>query len=66
MCVGSKATEPEGQYKIDPNDTDRFVDWLAERVNESPASHLLIIPGIWEILSEEYNNEWLEHCWNGE
>ena len=39
---------------------ERFTELLAEIIDESPASHLLSIAGIYEILAEEYNNEILE------
>ena len=39
---------------------DEFGRYLVDIVNENPASDLFTIPGIWEILSEEYNNEILD------
>ena len=37
-----------------------FIEKLSEIINEQPASNLLIIPGIYEILSEHFNNDVLE------
>ena len=36
---------------------DEFGRYLSDIIDESPASHLLSIPGIYEILAEEFNNE---------
>ena len=40
---------------------DRFDEILVTLVNQSPASYLLSIPGVYELVAEEYNNEVLEH-----
>jgi hypothetical protein len=41
---------------------------LGEILDGEPASNLLSIPGIWEILSEHYSNEIIEKLaeWDGE
>ena len=39
---------------------EKFDELLAEIMNESPASHLLDIPGVYEAVSEHFNNEVLE------
>ena len=39
---------------------DLFVNTLISIINESPAGNLLAIPGIYEILAEEFNNEILD------
>lgn len=36
---------------------DEFGRYLSDIIDESPASHLLLIPGVYEILAEEFNNE---------
>lgn len=36
---------------------EEFDNLLAEIINESPASHLLSIPGVYDILSGQFNNE---------
>ena len=36
---------------------DQFDSKLAELVSETPAGHLLTIPGVYEILSEWFNND---------
>lgn len=46
--------------KISTEDFDRI---LAEIMNEDNASSLLTIPGVYEIVSEHFNNEVLEK-WN--
>ena len=38
-------------------DQEAFDEALAEIIDDSPASHLLSIPGIYEILSEHFNND---------
>lgn len=41
--------------------TDQMFDQkLAEILDRSPASHLLFIPGVYEVLSEEFNNTVLD------
>jgi hypothetical protein len=39
---------------------EEFDQLLIQIINEHPASNLLSIPGIYEILSEEFNNEILD------
>ena len=39
---------------------EQFDALLKQIIDEQPASALLSIPGIYEILSEEFNNEILE------
>jgi len=39
---------------------EEFDRVLAELLDESPASHLLSVAGIYEIVSEEFNNEVLQ------
>ena len=36
---------------------DDFDRILADIINENPASYLLTVPGIYEILAEEFNND---------
>lgn len=48
--------------KITNEDFNRL---LKELVNKEPASNLLLIPGVYEIVSEEYNNEVL-NLWASE
>jgi ribonuclease HIII len=43
--------------KMTDEDFDRI---LAEIINENPASHLLLVPYVYEALYEAYNNEVLE------
>uniref|UniRef100_A0A6M3JXJ9 Uncharacterized protein n=1 Tax=viral metagenome TaxID=1070528 RepID=A0A6M3JXJ9_9ZZZZ len=44
-----------GNYsKMTNEDFDRI---LAEIMNESPASHLLTVPGVYEAVSEHFNND---------
>lgn len=43
-------------------DFDRI---LGDLMDDAPASHLLTIPGIYEILAEHYNNEILD-AWTNE
>lgn len=49
--------------KMIQDDFDRL---LAEIIDESPASCLLSIPGVYELLSEHYNNDvlnaWVSIC----
>lgn len=52
-----------GDYNKMTNDD--FVRILAILVNQSPASHLLSIPGVYELVSEDYNNMVLEY-WDQE
>ena len=40
---------------------DDFVRILIVLVNQSPASYLLSIPGVYEAVSEDYNNMVLEY-----
>ena len=48
----------EDEYaEMDTNDFDRI---LVSIVGDVPASSLIGIPGIYEILSEHYNNEVLD------
>lgn len=44
MCDYSKMTQ------------DEFDTVLSEIMDEAPASHLLSIPGVYEAVSEEFNN----------
>lgn len=39
---------------------DDFVDILVNMVEEDGIRHILTIPGVYEILSEEYNDDILE------
>jgi len=39
---------------------ERFDAALAKMLDESPASHLLSVPGVYEALSEEFNNAVLD------
>lgn len=39
---------------------EEFDEALAEIIDESPASHLLTVPGVYEVLSEHFNNDVLE------
>ena len=48
--------------KMTQDDFDRI---LTELVNQSPASYLLDIPGVYEVVSEDYNNMVLEY-WDNE
>ena len=45
---------------------DDFDRLLAEIIDESPASHLLTIPDVYELLAEHYNadviNAWVSIC----
>ena len=41
--------------------TEDFERILFDLVNQNPASFLLNIPGIYEIIAEDYNNEVLAH-----
>lgn len=43
---------------------DQFDEKLVEIINESPATNLLTIPGIYEILSEHFNNDILKSIEN--
>ena len=36
---------------------DAFDEKLAEIIDEQPASNLLSLPGVYEILSEHFNND---------
>ena len=47
------------KYKNMTNDD--FGRILNILVNQSPASHLLMIPGVYELVSEDYNNMVLEY-----
>jgi hypothetical protein len=38
-------------------DHEVFVEKLSEVLDECPASHLLAVPGVWEAVSEYFNNE---------
>lgn len=42
-----------------------FEEILMEIMNEGPASSLLTIPGVYECVSEYFNNEVLERWENG-
>lgn len=48
--------------------TEDQVSALSEILDKEPASSLLTIPGVWEILSEHYNNEIIAKLaeWDGE
>ena len=49
----------EDKYKLMTNeDFDRILKTL---VNQSPAANLLSIPGVYEAVSEDYNNAVLEY-----
>ncbi|MCP4156670.1 MAG: hypothetical protein GY757_53650 [bacterium] len=39
---------------------EEFDQILIDLLDDAPASHLLTIPGIYEILAEHYNNEILD------
>lgn len=41
-------------------DQAKFDEALAEILDESPASHLLSIPGVYEVLAEHFNNAVLD------
>jgi len=45
-----------------PNDPDALYDWLEARLDKLTGPELLAIPGVFEIMIEEYNNEWIEAC----
>lgn len=51
-----KGTENMGKNITD----EQFDAKLAEIINRHPASNLLSIPGVYEALSEEFNNEILD------
>lgn len=51
---------PEPDYSTVTD--EEFKDALADLLNEHPAASLLIIPGIYEILSEHFNNEILDRA----
>lgn len=36
---------------------EEFDEALAEIIDESPASHLLSVPGVYEVLAEHFNND---------
>jgi hypothetical protein len=40
--------------------SDKFDEILAEIINEQPAASLLDIPGVYEAVSEHFNNEVLD------
>ena len=40
-----------------PTDSERFDEKLAEILDKNPASHLLSIPGVYEVVSEHFNND---------
>lgn len=44
---------------------DDFVRILQDILDDTPANHLLDIPGIWEVLAEHYNNDVLQR-WEDE
>lgn len=44
---------------------DDFTRILQALVNQSPASNLLLIPGVSELVAEDYNNMVLEY-WDNE
>jgi len=41
----------------DERTQERFDDKLGEILDEQPASYLLLIPGVYEVLAEHYNND---------
>lgn len=48
----------------DPNDInqDEWNRTLADIMNEEPASNLLTVPGVYEAVSEHFNNEIIDRC----
>lgn len=40
---------------------EEFDDILIKIINQSPASQLLNIPGVYELVAEDYNNEVLDY-----
>jgi|TARA_R110000824_G_scaffold401440_1_gene612175 hypothetical protein len=47
---------------MNPDDTKLFDKWLEEQADKLTGPQLLAIPGIYEILSEELVNAWIDHC----
>lgn len=43
---------------------EEFDEELAKIMDEQPASHLLSVPGIYEVVSEHFNNEVLQRLQN--
>jgi hypothetical protein len=43
---------------------EQFDRKLVEILDRTPASHLVSIPGIYEILSEAYNNQVISELWD--
>jgi hypothetical protein len=48
----------------DPNDHEAFVDFIRTRLMELGAGWMaaFIMDSAWEQVSEEFNNEWIDHC----
>jgi hypothetical protein len=47
-----------------PIDSEQFNRKLAEILDRRPASYLLTVPGVYEILAEEYNSQVISELWN--
>lgn len=43
------------------NDTDKFFCWVVEN-DGIPVAEILRMTGVWEIVSEELNNNWCDFC----
>lgn len=46
----------------DVNDNDKFYHFIYSELDDALPGEILAIPGVWEPLSEWYNNAWVEHC----
>lgn len=51
--------------QYDKMSNEDFQRILEEIVDESPASHLLSVPGVYEVVAEHFNNEVLSR-WDDE
>lgn len=49
---------------MDPNDTDAFAAFIQSRLTELGPAYMaqFIMEHAWEQASEEFNNEWINHC----
>lgn len=49
---------------MDPNDTDAFARWIEDQLNNmpNPGAYVVSLPGVWELLTEHFNNAWIDHC----
>ncbi len=60
MTLTRKERLKQELREVEEDLRERFDAKLAEILDEQPASYLLTIPGVYEVLAEQYNNDVLD------